>query len=111
LAAACTRRALAQANQTPEAIAQFDRGIRVLLNTQPRPSLIVAGCLREYGQALAGTPRRLDGIKFLNDAEAELSTLGRLRPRYLRITSQQIEDIRQRISKAATVSDRFFARA
>jgi len=93
-------RALAQANQTPEAIAQFDRGIRVLLNTQPRPSLVVAGCLRDYGQALAGTPRRLDGIKFLNDAEAELSTLGRMRPRYLRITSQQIEDIRQRISKA-----------
>ena len=78
----------------------FDRGMRVLLNTQPRPSLPVAGCLRDYGQALIGTPRKTDGPKYMNDAEAELSALGRLQPRYLRIASAQIEEIRQRVSKA-----------
>jgi tetratricopeptide (TPR) repeat protein len=93
-------RSLAQSGQAAEAIVQFDRAFRVLVNTQPRPSLVVAGCLRDYGQVLLDTPRRADGRKMLGDAEAELSALSRVRPRYLRIASAQIEDIRRRISKA-----------
>lgn len=93
-------RALAQSNQIPEALMHFDRGIPVLLNTQSRPSLLVAGCLRDFGQSLLGTDRRLDGLKVLDDAEAELSALSRLRPRYLRISTAQIDDLRERIRRA-----------
>jgi tetratricopeptide (TPR) repeat protein len=93
-------RALSQTNQADEAVTQFDRGFRVLENTQTRPSLVVAGCMRDYGQVLLDSPRRSDGRKMLGDAEAELSALSRMHPRYLRVTSAQIEDIRRRISKA-----------
>jgi hypothetical protein len=93
-------RSLVQTNHNAEAITHFDRGFRVLLNTQPRPNLVVAGCYRDYGQALIDTLRKPDARKMLGEAETELSALSRLRPRYLRITSEQIEDIRQRISRA-----------
>jgi tetratricopeptide (TPR) repeat protein len=93
-------RALAQTNRVTDAIGQFDRGIRILLNTQPRPGLLVAGCLRDYGQALLETDRKLDGLKALDDAEAELGALSRMRPRYLRVATGQIDAIRERIQKA-----------
>ena len=99
LARCLLARAMAQPN-AGEAIAQFDRGMAVLLRTQPRPSLLVAECLRDFGQVLLPTDRRLDGSKALDDASAELSALSRLKPRYLRIATEQIDDLRARIRKA-----------
>jgi tetratricopeptide (TPR) repeat protein len=93
-------RSLAQTNQMAEAVAHFDRGIRVLMTTQPRPSLVVAGCLRDYGQSLLAVGRKPEGLKALEDAEAELSALSRLRPRYLRIATAQIDEIKEQLSKA-----------
>jgi hypothetical protein len=93
-------RSLAQSNQIDEAVVHFDRSIRVLMMTQPRPGFVVAGCLRDYGQSLLAFGRKPEGLKALDDAEAELSALSRLRPRYLRIATAEIDGIKEQLSKA-----------
>jgi tetratricopeptide (TPR) repeat protein len=92
--------ALTQTNRAADAVEHFERSLRIVLKTQSRPSFVVAECLRDYGQSLLETNRKVDGLKALDDAEAELSALSRLRPRYLRIATSQIDDIRARIQKA-----------
>jgi hypothetical protein len=44
--------------------------------------------------------RKPEGLKTLEDAEAELSALSRLRPRYLRIATAQIDEIKEQLNKA-----------
>jgi hypothetical protein len=55
--------------------------------------------LRDYGRALVACDRKPEGIKALKDAEAELSALSRMRPRYLRIATEQIDVIREQLAK------------
>jgi hypothetical protein len=93
-------RALVQSKKPAEAVPHFERAFRTLLRVHSRPNFLIAGCLRDYGAALVACDRKPEGIKALNDAEAELSALSRMRPRYLRISTEQIDAIREQLTKA-----------
>lgn len=93
-------RTLIQPEQIADAVAQFTRAGNTLVNTQPRPSFLLAGHFRGYGQALLRAGQKFEALKALEDAEAEFSALIRTRPRYLRIATAQTDEIRKLSAEA-----------